>query len=210
MGRDEEGEKSPEEEDGHREGTKKEKGEPRGCRFTSTSSRRGKRNTPPFVSLYLFSSPFYPCSVFLLFPSPSHSYNLSPDCLSLATMKERTRPLCLASNNFFPRLIVVFLPFADVIVRLLVSVPPSTGFCHRFFHHTSLSFSIFIHLISTFINFSFLFLSIFCFFISLSLSFSLPFSLPFSVLFFKVSSFLSRNARSGPKQNFLTFFAHPP
>lgn len=86
MGRDEEGEKSPEEEDRHREGTKKEKGEPRGCRFTSTSSRRGKRNTPPFVSLYLFSSPFYPCSVFLLFPSPSHSYNLSPNCLSLATM----------------------------------------------------------------------------------------------------------------------------
>lgn len=80
------GRESPEEEDRRREGTKKEKGEPRGCRFTSTSSRRGKRNTPPFVSLYLFSSPFYPCSVFLLFPSSSHLYILSSDCLSLATI----------------------------------------------------------------------------------------------------------------------------
>lgn len=170
-------------------------------------TQRKEKHSSIRLPLLPFSSPFYPCSVFLLFPSPSHSYDLSPVCLSLATTQERARPLCLASNNFFPRLIVVFLPFADVIVRLLVSVPPSTGFCRRFFHHTSLSFSIFIHLISTFINFSFLFLSIFC---SFSLSLPLPFSLHFSVLFSNVSSFLSRNARSGPKQNFLTFFAHPP
>lgn len=155
-------------------------------------TQRKEKHSSIRLPLLPFSSPFYPCSVFLLFPSPSHSYDLSPVCLSLATTQERARPLCLASNNFFPRLIVVFLPFADVIVRLLVSVPPSTGFCRRFFHHTSLSFSIFIHLISTFINFSFLFLSIFC---SFSLSFFLSLSLFISLSFFPTCRRFSRVTR---------------
>lgn len=87
-------------------------------------TRRGKRNTPPFVSLYLLSSPFYSRSVFLFF-RPTRTGPTSPLVLSLTSYRG-TRPLRLT-------LPVLSLPLSRVIVRPLVSVSPSTGSPFAFF-----------------------------------------------------------------------------
>lgn len=65
--RDEEGEKSSEEEDRRGETDKeREKGEPRGCRFTSTSSHAEERETPPHSSPFASFLPlFIPAPTFL-------------------------------------------------------------------------------------------------------------------------------------------------
>lgn len=104
--------------------------------------RRHTRRKEKHLPNSPFLPPFYTRFIFLVF-SPSRFYqsdfSLGRLCLDY---RADTRSLRLGSDRLFARSTIVSLPFADVIVRLLLSVSPSpAGFSLHLFS-SWLSFSL--------------------------------------------------------------------